>query len=153
MFLETAIVVCIALASHVVWSFEITTWYQDYWAMDGSCVRNVYYPSLTCRQNSANYSSCMNKTKMPGDFDYLMLNQFYMPQFCHDLLGGNDLTNAHKDHSMFLDGPECLPSRMTRRMNIHRLWPMHVLRRLPKLLPRVEHDSQWPIECLQVDQL
>lgn len=78
-------------------------------------------PSKVCFDESDVTSDCMvNKEGKGGDFDYLMLDQIWLPQLCNALSSGHDPTLSH------LDGAIC-NTRNTRnnqnKLIIHGLWP------------------------------
>ncbi|EGZ18368.1 hypothetical protein PHYSODRAFT_261444 [Phytophthora sojae] len=62
----------------------------------GQCVDICSAPSATCLTKDP---ACLAKQKVPGDFDYLVLEQLFVPQFCRDLL------------------------RAASKLTIHGLWP------------------------------
>jgi ribonuclease T2 len=58
---------------------------------------------------------CRSKTGN-GDYDFLLLDQIWQPQFCDRLSGGHDPTLTH------LEGTECTADA-PRDLRIHGLWP------------------------------
>ncbi|GMF10822.1 unnamed protein product [Phytophthora lilii] len=58
------------------------------------CVDICSAPSKTCLTSDA---ACLAKTEAPSDFDYLVLEQLFVPQFCRDLLKGYDSTISHQN--------------------------------------------------------
>uniref|UniRef100_K3X6X6 Uncharacterized protein n=1 Tax=Globisporangium ultimum (strain ATCC 200006 / CBS 805.95 / DAOM BR144) TaxID=431595 RepID=K3X6X6_GLOUD len=67
--------------------------------------------------------ACVAKLQRPGDFDYLLLEQIYMPQFCRDLLVGVDSTISHQNVSVYPNGLTCQPDVVKSELTIHGLWP------------------------------
>jgi len=61
----------------------------------------------------------------PGDYDFLLLEQLFLPQFCRDLLAGVDLTISHRNVNKYPRGIECEPSKAASRLSIHGLWPSY----------------------------
>ena len=59
-----------------------------------------------------------------GDYDYLVLEQLYLPQFCSDLLLGVDLTLSHQNVNPYPFGIQCV--REHTGLSIHGLWPNYV---------------------------
>ncbi|OQR97815.1 hypothetical protein ACHHYP_10051 [Achlya hypogyna] len=69
--------------------------------------------------------ACYSKLQRPGDYDYLLLDQIYQPQFCRDLLNGVDSTITHQNVNKYPNGIACkgdVPSELM----IHGLWPNYV---------------------------
>ncbi|GAB9471106.1 Ribonuclease [Globisporangium polare] len=82
------------------------------------CVNSKAAP--TCLTNQP---ECLAKTQRPGDFDYLLLEQLFMPQLCRDLLVGVDPTISHQNVSAYPNGITCQPEVVTSELTIHGLWP------------------------------
>ena len=78
-------------------------------------------PSKICFNASDVTSDCMvNKQGQGGDFDYLMFDQIWLPQFCNALSSGHDPTLSH------LEGSICNTKNSRNNQNrliIHGLWP------------------------------
>lgn len=74
----------------------------------------------TCPTSDA---SCLAKTQRPGDYDYLMLEQLYMPQFCRELLIGVDVTVSHQNVNAYPNGITCKSDVVKSELTIHGLWP------------------------------
>ncbi|RLN51137.1 hypothetical protein BBJ29_005625 [Phytophthora kernoviae] len=66
---------------------------------------------------------CLRKKQQPGDYDFLVLEQLFLPQFCRDLLAGVDLTISHRNVNKYPNGIVCEPSKATSKLSIHGLWP------------------------------
>ncbi|GMF30751.1 unnamed protein product [Phytophthora lilii] len=67
--------------------------------------------------------ACLAKRQQPGDFDFLLLEQLFLPQFCRDLLAGIDLTISHRNVNRYPRGIVCEPSKAASKLSIHGLWP------------------------------
>ncbi|KAF4041907.1 Ribonuclease T2 family [Phytophthora infestans] len=67
--------------------------------------------------------SCLAKKQRPGDYDFLLLEQLFLPQFCRDLLVGVDLTISHRNVNKYPHGIMCEPSKAVSKLSIHGLWP------------------------------
>lgn len=70
-----------------------------------------------------NDTSCTSKTQSPGDFDYLLLEQLFVPQFCRDLLKGVDTTVSHQNVNPYPAGVTCKSEVVRPELTIHGLWP------------------------------
>nr|KAE8932938.1 hypothetical protein PF009_g17047 [Phytophthora fragariae] len=86
----------------------------------GQCVDICSAPSATCLTKDP---ACLAKQKVPGDFDYLVLEQLFVPQFCRDLLVGVDGTISHQNVNPYPNGTVCVPERAASKLTIHGLWP------------------------------
>ncbi|GMF18688.1 unnamed protein product [Phytophthora lilii] len=86
----------------------------------GQCVDICSAPSATCLTK---IPTCLAKQKVPGDFDYLVLEQLFVPQFCRDLLVGVDGTISHQNVNPYPNGTVCDPERAASKLTIHGLWP------------------------------
>ncbi|KAI9980942.1 hypothetical protein PInf_010292 [Phytophthora infestans] len=86
----------------------------------GKCVDICSAPSATCLTKDF---TCLAKEKVPGDFDYLVLEQLFVPQFCRDLLVGVDGTISHRNVNPYPNGTACVPERAVSKLTIHGLWP------------------------------
>ncbi|KAG2759675.1 hypothetical protein Pcac1_g28330 [Phytophthora cactorum] len=86
----------------------------------GKCVDICSAPSATCLTKDP---TCLAKEKVPGDFDYLVLEQLFVPQFCRDLLVGVDGTISHQNVNPYPNGTACVPERADSKLTIHGLWP------------------------------
>ncbi|KAK1931582.1 Ribonuclease 1 [Phytophthora citrophthora] len=84
------------------------------------CVDICSAPSKTCLTSDA---TCLAKTMVPGDFDYMVLEQLFVPQFCRDLLKGYDSTISHQNIDVYPNGTTCVASRVKSELTIHGLWP------------------------------
>nr|AIG55658.1 secreted protein [Thraustotheca clavata] len=62
--------------------------------------------------------ACHKKLQRPGDYDYLMLDQIYQPQFCRDLLNGVDSTITHQNVNKY--------PNVKSELMIHGLWPDYI---------------------------
>ncbi|KAG7383912.1 hypothetical protein PHYPSEUDO_003205 [Phytophthora pseudosyringae] len=89
-------------------------------ASSGECVDICSAPSATCLTKDP---TCLAKLKVPGDFDYLVLEQLFVPQFCRDLLVGVDGTISHQNVNAYPNGTTCVPERAASKLTIHGLWP------------------------------
>ena len=59
-------------------------------------------------------SNCMSKAGVSGDYDFIMLDQIWLPQFCHALNAGYDPTLSH------LEGSVCNPdSSLGNKLIVH----------------------------------
>lgn len=67
--------------------------------------------------------ACERKAQRPGDFDFLLLEQLFLPQFCRELLIGVDPTLEHRPVRQFPAGIACRAELAERRLSIHGLWP------------------------------
>ncbi|CAI5715124.1 hypothetical protein KXD40_008428 [Peronospora effusa] len=67
--------------------------------------------------------SCLAKKQRPGDYDFLVLEQLFLPQFCRALLAGVDLTLSHRNVNKYPRGIVCDPSKAVSKLTIHGLWP------------------------------
>ncbi|KAG6620824.1 putative ribonuclease [Phytophthora cinnamomi] len=67
--------------------------------------------------------ACLAKKQQPGDYDFLLLEQLFVPQFCRDLLAGVDLTISHRNVNKYPRGIVCEPSKAASKLSIHGLWP------------------------------
>ncbi|GAB9465496.1 Ribonuclease [Globisporangium polare] len=67
---------------------------------------------------------CLTKKQRPFDYDYLLLEQIYIPQFCRDLLKGVDSTISHQNVNPYPAGITCKAAQAAKsQMTIHGLWP------------------------------
>ncbi|KAF1323192.1 Ribonuclease, partial [Globisporangium splendens] len=82
------------------------------------CVNSKATP--TCLTNAP---ECLAKKQVPGDFDYLLMEQIFAPQFCRDLLKGVDGTISHQNVLPYPNGITCKPKVVKSEMTIHGLWP------------------------------
>lgn len=60
---------------------------------------------------------------MAGDWDYLALDQLYLPQYCRDLEAGIDDAVTHQHVDTYPKGVQCIPGRVQNALTIHGLWP------------------------------
>ncbi|RLN72095.1 hypothetical protein BBJ28_00021174 [Nothophytophthora sp. Chile5] len=67
--------------------------------------------------------ACLRKKQQPGDYDFLLLEQLFLPQFCRDLLAGVDPTISHRNVNKYPRGITCEPSLAVSKLSIHGLWP------------------------------
>ncbi|TYZ64030.1 hypothetical protein PybrP1_011888 [[Pythium] brassicae (nom. inval.)] len=68
--------------------------------------------------------ACLAKKQRPRDYDFLLLEQIFIPQFCRDLLKGVDSTMSHQNVNPYPTGVRCDPSAAEKNeMTIHGLWP------------------------------
>jgi ribonuclease T2 len=82
------------------------------------CVNSKATP--TCLTNDP---ACLAKKQRPGDFDYMVLEQLFVPQFCRDLLKGVDSTISHQNVNPAPAGISCKPKVVKSELTIHGLWP------------------------------
>ncbi|KDO35043.1 hypothetical protein SPRG_01107 [Saprolegnia parasitica CBS 223.65] len=82
------------------------------------CVGASPYP--TCFTNT---TDCIHKRQQPGDYDTLLLDQLFLPQFCRDLLTGTDPTLTHRPVAAYPLGIHCKMASVPSRLLIHGLWP------------------------------
>lgn len=54
-----------------------------------------------------------------GGWDYALLDQIFLPQFCRDLEAGIDSTLCHQNVEASPQGLRCLPQRVTSTLTIH----------------------------------
>jgi ribonuclease T2 len=66
---------------------------------------------------------CLAKKQQPRDYDYLLLEQIFVPQFCRDLLKGVDSTISHQNVLPYPNGITCKPEVVESELTIHGLWP------------------------------
>ncbi|KAF1318018.1 Ribonuclease, partial [Globisporangium splendens] len=76
--------------------------------------------SPTCPTSDA---ACLAKKMVPFDYDYLLLEQIFVPQFCRDLLKGVDSTISHQNVNAYPNGITCKPEVVQSELTIHGLWP------------------------------
>ncbi|GAB9473370.1 Ribonuclease [Globisporangium polare] len=67
--------------------------------------------------------ACLAKKLVPGDYDYLLLEQLFVPQFCRELLLGVDATISHQNVLPAPNGVTCKPEVVKSELTIHGLWP------------------------------
>lgn len=94
--------------------------YAGGWVDADTCVDICSAPAATCLTKDA---ACLAKEKVPGDFDYLVLEQLFVPQFCRDLLLGYDSTVSHQNVNPYPNGTACVADRVKSELTIHGLWP------------------------------
>ncbi|KAF1317980.1 Ribonuclease, partial [Globisporangium splendens] len=82
------------------------------------CVNSKASP--TCLTSSP---ECLAKKQRPFDYDYLLLEQIFVPQFCRDLLKGVDSTISHQNVNAYPNGITCKPEVVQSELTIHGLWP------------------------------
>ncbi|KAI9912817.1 hypothetical protein PsorP6_006273 [Peronosclerospora sorghi] len=66
---------------------------------------------------------CLAKKQRPEDYDFLVMEQIFLPQLCRDLLAGVDLTLSHRNVNKFPHGIACDPLKAVSKLSIHGLWP------------------------------
>ncbi|OQR99669.1 ribonuclease [Achlya hypogyna] len=64
--------------------------------------------------------NCHTKLQRPGDYDYMVFDQIYAPQFCRDLDNGVDSMITHQNVNK--NGLKC-SGPVTSELFIHGLWP------------------------------
>ncbi|KAH7476514.1 uncharacterized protein KRP23_7196 [Phytophthora ramorum] len=119
----TALLAATLLAADFQGSTATATNYAGGWSTTNptsECVDICAAPSKTCLNSDA---ACLAKTETPGDFDYLVLEQLFMPQFCRDLLKGYDETISHQNIDVYPNGTACVESVVKSELTIHGLWP------------------------------
>ncbi|KUF70774.1 Ribonuclease DdI [Phytophthora nicotianae] len=119
----TAVLASTLLAVDFQASSAAATNYAGGWlASDptNQCVDICSAPSKTCLTSDA---ACLAKTMVPGDFDYMVLEQLFVPQFCRDLLKGVDSTISHQNIDVYPNGTACVESVVKSELTIHGLWP------------------------------
>ncbi|KAG7396720.1 hypothetical protein PHYBOEH_001888 [Phytophthora boehmeriae] len=119
----TALLASTLLAADIHSTSAAATNYAGGWlASDptAQCVDICSAPSKTCLTSDA---ACLAKTEQPGDFDYLVLEQIFVPQFCRDLLKGYDSTVSHQNVDVYPNGTSCVESVVKSELTIHGLWP------------------------------
>ncbi|ETL30162.1 hypothetical protein L916_16844 [Phytophthora nicotianae] len=97
--------------------------YPGGWLPDGQqCVDICVHasPSPICPTHDP---SCLAKKQQPGDYDFLVLELLFLPQFCRDLLASVDLTISHRNVNKYPHGIVCEPSKAVSKLSIHGLWP------------------------------
>ena len=77
----------------------------------------VCLPNTSATVCFDNDGSCANATG-DGDFDYVMLDEMWIPQFCRALMNGYDPTLSH------VEGMRCAYG--SNELSIHGLWPNYV---------------------------
>ncbi|TMW58293.1 hypothetical protein Poli38472_011881 [Pythium oligandrum] len=82
------------------------------------CVNSKATP--TCLTNAP---ECLAKRQRPGDFDYMVFEQIFVPQFCRDLLLGVDSTISHQNVNPYPAGVQCVEEVVKSELTIHGLWP------------------------------
>ncbi|GAB9465497.1 hypothetical protein Gpo141_00002904 [Globisporangium polare] len=82
------------------------------------CVNSKATPTCLTSQ-----PECLAKKQVPGDFDYLLMEQVFVPQFCRDLLKGVDGTISHQNVLPYPNGVACKPEVVKSELTIHGLWP------------------------------
>ena len=65
---------------------------------------------------------CVSKLQRPGDYDYLLYDQIFAPQYCRDLTYGNDTTITLQNVNPYPDGITCVVPVST-SLFPHGLWP------------------------------
>lgn len=65
---------------------------------------------------------CKNASYTSPDYDFIMLDQLFMPQYCRDLHFGVDSTVTHQNVLPFPKGVQCRKSINT-LFTIHGVWP------------------------------
>lgn len=89
----------------------------DGWVDQKQCFDMCYgKKKATC----FNPATCGNKTAEIGDYDYLLLDQLWQPQFCTDLKNGKDVTITYPK------GASCNQEDVENSLTIHGLWPNYV---------------------------
>ncbi|KAG6592778.1 putative ribonuclease [Phytophthora cinnamomi] len=119
----TALLASTLLAADFQATSGTATNYAGGWSSTNStseCVDICSAPAKTCLTSAAD---CLAKTETPGDFDYLVLEQLFVPQFCRDLLRGYDETISHQNVDVYPNGTACVASRVKSELTIHGLWP------------------------------
>ncbi|OQR85044.1 ribonuclease [Achlya hypogyna] len=76
-------------------------------------------PFPTCFTNK---TDCIHKHQVSGDYDSLLLDQLFQPQFCRDLLAGVDPTVTHRPVASYPLGIRCKEPVLSRLL-VHGLWP------------------------------
>ncbi|POM59618.1 Ribonuclease [Phytophthora palmivora] len=111
----------VAVLSLVVACVEAVD-YPGGWLNDQQCVDICLHvsPIPICPTRDP---SCLAKKQRPGDYDFLLLEQLFLPQFCRDLLAGVDLTISHRNVNKYPNGIVCDPSKAVSKLSIHGLWP------------------------------
>ncbi|CAK4930110.1 unnamed protein product [Aphanomyces euteiches] len=84
------------------------------------CVKASPFP--TCFVNT---TDCIHKKQQPGDYNNLVFEQLYLPQYCRDLLLGIDSTVSHRPVAPYPRGIRCIPP-VRSRLTIHGLWPNYI---------------------------
>ncbi|RHY29686.1 hypothetical protein DYB32_004948 [Aphanomyces invadans] len=72
---------------------------------------------------NASDTACTSKKQRPGDYDYLVFDQIFAPQFCRDLLKGKDSTVTHQNVNPYPVGIQCDVRRTPSALYVHGLWP------------------------------
>lgn len=65
---------------------------------------------------------CVSKLQRPGDYDYLLYDQIFAPQYCRDLTYGNDTTITLQNVNPYPDGITCVVP-VSASLFPHGLWP------------------------------
>ncbi|RLN88617.1 hypothetical protein BBJ28_00020188 [Nothophytophthora sp. Chile5] len=114
------IALLVAAAFQAVSATDYAGGWVDGTSTSGQCVDICSAPSATCLTSDP---ACLAKEKVPGDFDYLVLEQLFVPQFCRDLLVGVDSTISHQNVQAYPNGTACVADRVASELTIHGLWP------------------------------
>ncbi|OQR92682.1 ribonuclease [Achlya hypogyna] len=65
---------------------------------------------------------CHTKLQRPGDYDYMVFDQIYAPQFCRDLDNGVDSMITHQNVNKYPNGIKC-EGVVKSELFVHGLWP------------------------------
>lgn len=91
-------------------------------------------------QANDDVADCQDKTGY-DDYDYVMLDQIYFPQWCNALAAGHDPTVSHLQGSLCTDAV----TKGVPLLNIHGLWPNYY-NGYPQCCKQVGEDSVEPLD-------
>jgi len=123
-----ALLVWILVASRAVDSLP-SEWgkvvdYPGGFTPEGQCVHICSeVTEHNCFGGEPGYSECRKKGNTAGDWDFLLIEQMFLPQYCRLLEVGVDLTVSHQNVTAYPEGTQCIPERVTDTLTLHGLWP------------------------------
>lgn len=93
--LGTLLALCVAAASQQLQSVTAVD-YLGRWLPRQQCVGicDNSQAAPFCINNDAD---CLTKKQRPRNYDYLLLEQIFIPKYCRDLLKGTDSTISHQN--------------------------------------------------------
>mmetsp|Transcript_102056 Transcript_102056/g.288195 ORF Transcript_102056/g.288195 Transcript_102056/m.288195 type:complete len:339 (-) Transcript_102056:125-1141(-) len=90
------------------------------WAPDGKACCDICAAPGTKKVNCFDPTTCGHKTGR-DDWDFVILDQIWLPQLCRALVEGHDPTVTHQPGTRCTTG-----ARRTSGLSIHGLWPNYV---------------------------
>ncbi|RHY16626.1 hypothetical protein DYB36_013667 [Aphanomyces astaci] len=121
MALKSSLVIIAAAALASVTAID----YLGGWVLPAKeeCVDICKHSKAAPRCFNTSDTACTSKKQRPGDYDYLLFDQIFAPQYCRDLLNGNDSTITHQNVNPYPLGIQCEVSRTPSALYVHGLWP------------------------------